>query len=194
MDWEPFREFLSSLQLLPAGINTFISAAKSELFFPMKPVVLYAEDDSNDVLMCQRAFKSSGLSIDFRFVGDGACAISWLLGHGHYGNRVAFPLPSLVITDSKMPVKGGLDVLRFMRGHAEFKDIPVVLYYGSHFMQDLGIFQKLGVAACIEKKLGCDELTQTVGELLRRQQPRWRSTLMVGAATRTFPGSHIATV
>jgi CheY-like chemotaxis protein len=91
-----------------------------------------------------------------------------------------------------MPVRGGLDVLRCVRGQAELKDIPVVLYYGSNFMQDQGIFQKLGVAACIEKKLGCDELTQTVGELLRHQQPLWRSTLMVGAATRTFPGSNIA--
>src|SRR4051812_8060591 len=123
----------------------------------MKPLVLYAEDDSNDALLCEHAFEISNLPIDLRIVDDGACLISWLCGEGEYADRSKFPLPTLIITDSKMPLRGGLEVLRFVRTHPELRDLPVVLYYGSIFFQDLGVFEELSVTACIEKDSRCRE-------------------------------------
>ena len=151
----------------------------------MKPLVLYAEDDSNDALLCEHAFELSNLPIDLRIVDDGACLIRWLLGEGEYADRSKFPLPTLVITDSKMPLKGGLDVLRFVRTHPELRDIPVVLYYGSIFFQDLGVFDELEVTACIEKESRCRELVQTVGDLLGMQPTLWRPAIAEGLGT--FP-------
>lgn len=133
----------------------------------MKPVVLYAEDDSNDVLLCQRALEHSGLPIDLRTVDDGAVIISWLLGHGIFSDRVAYPLPTLIVTDSKMPIKGGLDVLKCVRSHDELKNIPVILHYGSIFPQDLGVFTALGVKACVEKHSNCRDLVGVVADILK---------------------------
>jgi CheY-like chemotaxis protein len=138
----------------------------------MKPIVLYGEDDANDTLLCERAFERAALPIDLRIVRDGACIIGWLMGIGEYADRANFPLPDLIITDSKMPLKGGIDVLRWMRNKAEFKNLPVILHYGSVFMQDLGAFRDLGVIECVEKKSGCPELIECVREVLamRAQQ------------------------
>ncbi|MGZ5508601.1 MAG: response regulator, partial [Limisphaerales bacterium] len=108
----------------------------------MKPLVLYAEDDSNDALLCARAFELSNLPIDLRTVDDGVRLISWLLGEGEYADRSKYPLPTLIITDSKMPLRGGLDVLRFVRAHPELRDTPVILYYGSIFFRDLGVLEE----------------------------------------------------
>jgi CheY-like chemotaxis protein len=141
----------------------------------MKPVVLYGEDDANDTLLCQRAFERSGVDIDLRTVHDGACIVGWLMGMAEYADRRAFPIPDLIITDSKMPVKGGADVLRWMRTRPEFKHIPVILHYGSVFSQDLGLFRDLGVSECIEKKSGCADLVDCVRRMLpRRQLPQLR--------------------
>jgi CheY-like chemotaxis protein len=111
----------------------------------MKPVVLYGEDDANDTLLCERAFERGGLPIDLRIVRDGACVIGWLMGVGEYADRTNYPLPDLIITDSKMPLKGGLDVVRWMRSKPELRNVPVILHYGSVFMQDLRAFRDLGV-------------------------------------------------
>jgi CheY-like chemotaxis protein len=133
----------------------------------MKPVVLYAEDDENDALLCQRAFENSRLPIDLRIVRDGAWVIGWLAGIADYSDRSKFPIPSVIITDSKMPLKGGLDVLKWVRGHAQFAHIPVVLHYGSIFVQDLAAFDKLRVSACIEKHSNYSELIRVAAEMLR---------------------------
>ncbi len=163
--------------------SSFIVGTKLSWFFDMKPLVLYAEDDSNDALLCEHAFELSNLPIDLRIVDDGAHLISWLRGEGDYADRAKFPLPRLVITDSKMPLKGGLDVLRCVRTYPELHDIPVVLYYGSIFFQDLGVFGELGVNACIEKDFHCRELVQTVGDLLGMRPTLWRPTTAEGLGT-----------
>lgn len=138
----------------------------------MRPVVLYGEDDANDTLLCERAFERSGLAIDLRVVHDGACIIGWLMGMAEYSDRNKFPLPDLIITDSKMPLKGGLDVVRWIRSKPEFKHLPVILHYGSVFMQDLGAFRDLGVIECIEKKSGCPELIESVRQVLATRAQR----------------------
>jgi CheY-like chemotaxis protein len=152
----------------------------------MKPVVLYGEDDANDTLLCERAFERSGLPVDLRIVRDGACVIGWLMGMAEYADRATFPIPDLIITDSKMPLRGGLDVLRWMRSKPEFKHIPVILHYGSVFMQDLGVFRELGVIACIEKKAGCPELIECVRDVLatgiQQQRSQHRHLLTAPAA------------
>lgn len=150
----------------------------------MRPLVLYGEDDANDTLLCERAFERSGLPIDLRVVHDGACIIGWLTGIGEYANRNKFPLPDLIVTDSKMPLKSGLEVLRWIRSIPDFKKIPVILHYGSAFMQDLGIFRDLGVIACIEKKLGCPELIECVRNVLTtraQQKPAQQSAVLAAA-------------
>jgi CheY-like chemotaxis protein len=141
----------------------------------MKPVVLYGEDDANDTLLVERAFERSALQIDLRIVRDGACIIGWLMGMAEYADRSRFPIPDLIITDSKMPLKGGLDVLRWMRTKPEFKHIPVILHYGSIFMQDLGAFRDLGVVACIEKESKAPELMECVRKVLASLQAQNQS-------------------
>jgi CheY-like chemotaxis protein len=154
----------------------------------MKPVVLYGEDDANDTLLVEHAFERSGLQIDLRIVRDGACIIGWLMGIGEYADRKRFPIPELIITDSKMPLKGGLDVLRWMCSKPEFKTIPVILHYGSVFMQDLATFRDLGVIACIEKKTKAHELIECVRTVLAaRIQSQQRQDAAILAAALVAP-------
>jgi CheY-like chemotaxis protein len=70
----------------------------------------------------------------------------------------------------------------------EFKTIPVILHYGSVFMQDLATFRDLGVIACIEKKTKAHELIECVRTVLAaRIQSQQRQDAAILAAALVAP-------
>jgi CheY-like chemotaxis protein len=132
----------------------------------MKHVVLYAEDERADMLLCERAFKSLGDRIHLHFVCDGRSMIDWLDGNGTYGNRAFYPTPQVVIIDSKFTDMSGLEVLRWIRNHRHWKDLPVVLHFGSIPPSRLQDYYDLGVNTCIEKDSAFRNLVDAVRSLL----------------------------
>ena len=54
-------------------------------------------------------------------------AILYLRGVGVYGDRARYPLPSAVLLDCASPTGEDLEVLSWMREHARFRDLPVVM-------------------------------------------------------------------
>jgi CheY-like chemotaxis protein len=131
----------------------------------MKSVVLYAEDEPADILLCQRAFRSKG-DIHLHFVSDGRSLIDWLEGNGTYANRAFFPTPRVVVLDSKLVDMSGLEVLRWIRNHRRWKDLPVILHFGSIPPNQLQDYHELGVTACVEKQSACRNLLERVCAIL----------------------------
>lgn len=132
----------------------------------MKYVVLYGEDERADMLLCQHAFKSLGEKVHLHFVSDGRSLIDWLEGNGTYGNRAFFPSPQIVIIDSKFTDMSGVEVLRWIRNHRRWKDIPVVLHFGSIPPSHLQDYYDLGITACVEKESACRHLVDAVRAIL----------------------------
>ena len=58
--------------------------------------ILLVEDDSNDILFVQRAFKQAKVKNSIHIVNDGDTAVSYLSGTGDYHNRDLYPLPALI--------------------------------------------------------------------------------------------------
>lgn len=72
--------------------------------------VLLVEDDSNDVLLLQRAFRRAGLMHSLQVVTDGDQAVAYLSGEGQFADRTKHPLPSLILLDLKLPRRSGLEM------------------------------------------------------------------------------------
>jgi len=132
---------------------------------PVRHVVLYAEDENVDLIMCERAFKGHD-EMELRSVSDGRSVIAWLEGNGTFSNRAFFPIPAVVVLDSKFDDMTGLDVLRWMRAQRRFQELPVVLHAGSTPLHELGAYQDLRVSAVIEKDSNCQNLVECVRNLL----------------------------
>lgn len=124
----------------------------------MRKVVLYAEDDSNDAFLCQRAMKDLDDLVDFRYVPDGQTAVDWLTGEGPYVNRENFPIPDVLITDLKMPFGTGFDVLRWIRSNPHLARMRVVVFSNSTFPGDIKEAASLGIAAYLPKQASCAAL------------------------------------
>jgi DNA-binding NarL/FixJ family response regulator len=78
--------------------------------------VLIADDSEVDRFFLKRALKSVApqLQVVGEFdTGDGA--IAYLSGEGVYADRALHPFPDLLVLDSRMPGKGGIEVLEWLR-------------------------------------------------------------------------------
>ncbi len=98
--------------------------------------VLLAEDDETDVLLLQRALKDAGVVNPLHVVTDGQEAVDYLTELQHAtapGDR----MPALIILDLKMPRMTGLDVVRWMRGEAGLRCVPVILFSSSAHQHDI---------------------------------------------------------
>jgi len=96
-----------------------------------KNIVLYADDDSDDLELVQEAFSRYSNNVEVVTVRDGSQALSYL-------NRLADedPAPCLIILDVNMPVLNGKEVLRRLRNVDRFEAVPAVLFTTSSLPQD----------------------------------------------------------
>ena len=127
--------------------------------------ILWVEDDPNDVLLLQRAFKKAGI-FPVHICSNGEEAIRYLEGMPPYDDREKYPLPSLIVTDIKMPRASGLDLLRWLQSHPACRVVPVVMFSGSGQAADVQLAYQLGAAGFFQKPTGLDQAVETVGKIL----------------------------
>jgi CheY-like chemotaxis protein len=127
--------------------------------------ILYAEDETSDVLFMRHAWTKAGLSNPLHVVEDGEQAVAYLAGQGKYADREQYPLPSLVLLDLKMPKLHGLDVLRWIREQPAIRLLPVMVLSSSNKPQDVCAAYEQHVNAYLMKPLGLQDLVQMVAHL-----------------------------
>src|ERR1700747_2016404 len=93
--------------------------------------ILVADDEKNDIFFLRRAFQKAGLTTEIFEVPDGEQAEKYLAGEDSFGDRSRFPIPNLLLLDIKMPKRDGFDVLKWLQGRTEFKDLTVVMLSSS---------------------------------------------------------------
>jgi CheY-like chemotaxis protein len=127
--------------------------------------ILLVEDDANDVFLMQRACRKVELPNPLHVVGDGDEAVDYLSGAGRYADRVQYPLPVLVLLDLKLPRKGGLEVLDWLRQEPTLRRLPVVVLTSSKEPNDVNRAYDLGANSYLVKPLGFDALLDLVRSL-----------------------------
>lgn len=88
-----------------------------------KNVVLYADDDPDDLELVQDAFAKYTNNVEVVSFTDGISALSYLQSLSSFD-----PSPCLIILDVNMPVLNGKETLVKLRQMEEFESIPVVLF------------------------------------------------------------------
>ena len=106
--------------------------------------ILLAEDCEDYALILQSAMTVIGWRNPFRIVHNGKEAIEYLSGEGKYSDREAWPFPSVMFVDIKMPQADGFDVLRWMRDHPESAVLPVIMLSSSDDEKDVNLAYELG--------------------------------------------------
>ncbi|HEY9599007.1 MAG TPA: response regulator [Cyanophyceae cyanobacterium] len=130
-------------------------------------IVLYVEDDAAYVLLLRRALQRSKLESlpNLRVVTTTEDAIRYLLGQPPYNDRIANPLPALVLTDLRLPGKSGLQLVEWLRGQSEFEGLSIVMLTGSALDEDIEQAYERGVNFCLVKPAEVDSLVSIIQAL-----------------------------
>ena len=131
----------------------------------MKKIILLAEDNPDDVILTQRAFKKSNLLNELIIVKDGEEALDYLFAKGKYKDRDKNVMPELILLDLKMPKLDGLQVLKRIREDKRIKHLPVVILTTSKEENDIVNSYCLGANSYITKPVDFDQFTEAVKQL-----------------------------
>lgn len=110
--------------------------------------IVMAEDDAGDAGLVAMAYRS--MDVQLIHASTGRDCIAAL--------EAAEPPPAMVLLDFNLPDMRGIDILRFIRGHARLQDTPVVMLSGSDADKDLREAFTDGANAYIVKSSDIDDL------------------------------------
>jgi CheY-like chemotaxis protein len=113
--------------------------------------ILLVEDNPIDVELTKSAFKKAQITNPLHVVGDGEAALDFVFARGSHGDRVKARPPQLILLDLNLPKKGGLEVLRELKGDERTKNIPVIILTISEEDRDINECRRLGAETYIVK-------------------------------------------
>jgi CheY-like chemotaxis protein len=145
-----------------------------------RPIILLAEDNEDDVILIERAFRKAGLLSPLMVVRDGEDAICYLSGFGRYSDRTQYPLPDLFLLDLKLPMRDGFEVLRWIQTQPELKKLPVIVLTQSDRIRDANQAYQLGAYSFLIKGTDFNDtaaFAQSVADYLTKEHDNGDSNL-----------------
>lgn len=131
--------------------------------------VVLVDDNSNDADLALRVVRKTSSSASTELLEDGERAIAYfqsLLDHKSANEGEGLELPKLLLLDLKLPKLDGLEVLKFLRGHAEFQSMPVVVLSSSREISDVTRAYELGVNSFAVKPVQFDQYLTRISSLV----------------------------
>ncbi len=121
--------------------------------------ILLVEDRVADVGLVRRALAKGPVAHRLHVVRDGEEAIAFLRnGPGHE----AAPRPDLVLLDLNLPRRSGTEVLEEVKGDAELRRIPVIVFTSSANPADVAASYDRHANSFVTKPMEMSELMATM--------------------------------
>jgi DNA-binding response OmpR family regulator len=119
--------------------------------------VLIVEDELDLAGLIKHALERNG-DADAEIAGTGEAALK----------AVSARLPDLIILDLNLPILGGLDVCRILRGRSDAKHLPIIMLTARGTEDDRVAGLEQGADDYVTKPFSLRELTSRVRAVLRR--------------------------
>ena len=121
--------------------------------------ILMADDDEDDRMSTEEAFREHHLANEFHTVHDGEELMEYLHRRGKYSDA---PRPGLILLDLNMPRKDGREALKEIKTDPSLRSIPFVILTTSSEEEDILKTYDLGANSFITKPVGFESLVQRV--------------------------------
>ena len=159
---------------------------------PDSSCILVVDDDRDDAFLLRRGFHRAGLMADVFDLPDGIAALEYLRGSPPYDDRARFPFPDLLLLDLKMPGINGLNVLAWLSGRPDMRNLPALVLTSSPLESDREIAMKLGAREFLVKPTAPSDWVKLAQGLQRRwmavknrSEQVWRRNHAVSQETHT---------
>lgn len=138
---------------------------------PPKHLVLYADDDKDDIALVEEAFSATADNIELITAFDGVSALSYLNNLSQLD-----PDPCLIILDVNMPRLNGKETLEKIREMERFNKIPVVLFTTSSLAIDKNFAEKYN-AGFVSKPLSTEQMRRITDQFIEHCTDEVKNTL-----------------
>jgi CheY-like chemotaxis protein len=115
--------------------------------------VLIVEDSEEDFQAFVLGLRRAGFSNPVHRCSDGDEALDFLHHRGAYSGPNRVPRPGVVILDLNLPGTDGRTVLAEMKGEADLKTIPVIVFTTSNESRDVDACYRSGANAYVQKPM-----------------------------------------
>lgn len=130
----------------------------------LPPDIVIVDDDGSCRLLVDAVLVAMLLENPRVALRDGDAAFAFLDG----GVRTGQPPPALVILDSEMPGRSGVELLRWMRSTPELASVPVIMLTGTSDVASIRAAYDQDVASYLVKPVAYDALADVIRGLDRR--------------------------
>ncbi|MBC8039998.1 MAG: response regulator [Opitutaceae bacterium] len=125
-----------------------------------QPSILLVEDNPMDVDLTLRAFRKRRLTNPVEVARDGEEALAWIPKW-----EAGAPVPAVILLDIKLPRVDGLEVLRQLKEHPQFRRLPVVMLTTSGESHDVARAYELGANSYIVKPVNFDKFVEVASQI-----------------------------
>lgn len=121
--------------------------------------ILLVEDNEMDIDLTLQAFTEYAIANPIEVCRDGEEALTYIEQHASADES---RLPILVLLDLRLPKVDGLEVLRYARQQAVWRQLPIVVMTTSRENQDINTAYQLGANSYIIKPVDFEAFSEVV--------------------------------
>jgi len=124
--------------------------------------LLVVEDNDDDYLFTERAFKKSRFANPLVRTRNGEEALDYLYQRGQFADA---PRPAMMLLDLNMPGINGYTVLEKMKSDASLRSIPVVVLTTSDDPRDIEKCYDIGANSYVHKPVDLPGFIEAIARL-----------------------------
>jgi CheY-like chemotaxis protein len=128
-------------------------------------IVLLVEDNENDIVLTEMAFKKCQTDCRLLVTHDGIEALDFLFRRGSFAQRDLSQNPAIILLDLKLPFIDGFEVLRQIRADKSTRQIPVLVLTSSLEETDQAKSSELGANRYYRKPVSFDKFVELIQEI-----------------------------
>jgi len=121
--------------------------------------ILLVEDDEIDVMSVKRAVKELKITNRLIIQSNGEEGL-------HYLNENTTHLPGIILLDINMPRMNGIELLKALKDHPKFKQIPVIMLTTSKEESDKIAAFSLGIAGYMIKPVDYQKFVEIIKTIM----------------------------
>lgn len=129
-------------------------------------LILIVDDSDPEIELLTACIDALELPIRIDTAHNSVSLLNYLYRRGEFRDRAAGE-PCLVLLDTRMPIKSGIEALGEIRQDPAFRSLPIVMLTSSSNPRDIADAYANGVNSYIVKPMGFDQYNQAIEMAVR---------------------------